>query len=119
MPLQLCIDDPADLQIQRPLCQIRGWYAADSLEDLAGLEFGIAGTRVAHRLVRRPDVEETLPEKSARGFLLDLDLSHHLPGVYKREFILQVITANGQVAELRFRVSREALGKCLETASGA
>lgn len=118
MPLQIFIDDPADLQIQRPLCRIRGWCAAASPQDLAGLEFRIAGNRVAHRLLRRPDVEETLPQMAAKGFILDLDLSYYLPGVHKREFNLEIITSK-ELVQLRFRVSRETLGRCLEAASGA
>jgi hypothetical protein len=116
MPLQICVDDPFDREIKHPVCRIRGWCAARDPEDLDGLEFRIAGHRVPAGLVPRPDVEETHAGQSAKGFLLDLDLSHHLPGIHKREFVLEVITTYERV-RLRFRVSREALGKCLEAAS--
>ena len=52
------------------------------------------------------------------GFLIDLDLSFYIQGVWKGEFLLQVITGNEPVVELRFRISQEALGKCLEAAAG-
>jgi len=118
MPLEVRIDDPADLEIRRPFSKIKGWCATDCLDDLEGLGFRIGGHPVRYRQMPRPDVEEARPGKSVIGFLMDLDLSQHLPAVRKRQFVVQVITAGAEPIELRLRVSGDALGRCLESAAG-
>jgi len=119
MPLEIRFDDPEDLEIKRPISKIKGWCAADVADDLVGLEFQIAGQRVPYRRMPRPDVEEARLGKSVRGFLMDLDLSQHLAAVHKRGFVMQAIGTGTEPMELRFRVSGEALARCLETAVGS
>jgi hypothetical protein len=119
MAMEIRIDDPADLEIRHPMAKIKGWCAADCPEDLEGWEFRIAGHAVRHRQMLRPDVEEARPGKSVIGFLMELDLSQHLPAVRKRQFVMQVIKADTEPIKLPFRVSGEALGRCLESAAGS
>ena len=116
--LKVYIDDPEDLQIRRYICKIRGWCAGDSTESLQALRFRIGGSRVPYTRIQRPDVEEVLHKRSICGFLIHLDLSSYMHGLRDGEFLLKVVAVDEPEIDLRFRVSSEALGKCLETLAG-
>ena len=61
MPLRVHIDDPANLQIDRPSCEIQGWCAADSAETVEALQFRIAGSAVPYIRMPRPDEDRFSP----------------------------------------------------------
>jgi hypothetical protein len=118
MPVSARIDDPADMQISTPVSTIRGWCCADKREQLRGLHFEIGGAPVPYTPQHRPDVAVAFPGKSTAGFLVHLDLSYYMWAIQGNEAVLQLITARQEPIELRFRVSADAIRRCLAASAG-
>lgn len=110
------IDDPADLEIVKPVCDIKGWCSAGTAENLQDLSFEIGGVPVPYSPMLRPDVAELHPHRTVRGFLLHLDLTYCMHSVRNLEFILKVKKRSGP-AELRFHITPAVWNTCLASAS--
>jgi hypothetical protein len=110
------IDDPSDLEIDKPVCDIKGWCSTGSEEGPQNLEFEIGGVPVPYSRLLRPDVDQMYPDWPVAGFLLHLDIGYFIQSVRNLEFVLKVKERSSH-AELRFSITLAALNTCLAAAS--
>lgn len=114
--LQVRIDDPADYEIPRPAYDIRGWLSSD--ENVKTVEFAVGAVPVGFSTMMRPDVEMAFPGHTVRGFILHLDLRHHMTAVRNRRFQLIIRAGSQAPADVTFTVAPSALASCLAAAGG-
>jgi len=112
-----CIDKPDKCEISSRTCEIRGWCTVPSFGS-GRVRLEIDGIPAPFTCMRRPDVEEAYPGETAQGFVLQLDLTYYMRAIQDSALVLKIIAGETEEAEVKFRVSREALGLCMAVACG-
>ena len=112
------IDDPENRRIHQPAGLIRGWFAAFDAALPKSFEFSIGGLVLPHRVVKRQDVEEVLPEHLIVGFDIPYDLTSYLAYVDDSCLAIELKLPDYDSITLKFRIEAGAMAACLADAGG-
>jgi hypothetical protein len=111
------IDEPENLEISEHVCEIRGWCTMPPFGP-ERVRFEIGGIPAPFTQMRRPDAEAAYPGQRVRGFVLHVDLTYYMGAIRGSALHLKIIAGEGGEADVRFQVSRAALGSCMAAACG-
>ena len=112
------VDDPLDRMLKKPMGMITGWFAMAGYEAPDEFEFHVGPISLPHTAVKRPDVQEVIPEYSVGGFQIQFDLSHYLFYIDSNRLVIRLTLPGYDPIAIRFALKEGVLADCIAAASG-
>ena len=113
------IDQPPDSCIAEPSSTITGWIAIHGHEISDEFQFRVGPITLLHSVIRRRDVENSMPQHGIAGFQIRLDLIHYLPYIQNNVLVIKMMLLGYHPFRLKFTVKENVLARCISEVSVA
>lgn len=114
---KVIIDQPENRCIAKASGVINGWFAVHDEVFQEEYQFRVGPILLPHKVLKRPDVEEAMPEHTIVGFQIRFDLSNYLYYIDDGKLVIHVTISDYDPVRLQFTVQESALAACVAEAS--
>lgn len=116
---RVVIDQPQTRCLTTAVGAINGWFALREKEEIPEeLEFRVGPIILPHVMLKRPDVEDAMPEHIVVGFQIRFDLSNYLLYIADGRLVIDATIAGYDPFRLQFKIQDSAMAVCIAAASG-
>jgi hypothetical protein len=111
------IDHPKNRSLTQASGAIKGWFAIYDEVIPEEFEFRVGSLLLPYTLMRRPDVEEVMPDYTILGFQVRFDLADYLLYIENNRLVIELTMPEYDPFRMQFKIKESALAACIERAS--